>query len=664
MIRAEEIRSQEPGVSSRSSTCVQGHLSQPWLLSHSQMNQKSSNQARTSKYRPCYRPRYKFYRASKFTRKTAICLVENKDEQLMVNPRALNILSRISQPVVVVAIVGLCRTGKSYLLNRVARQKHGFRLGSTVQSETKGIWMCCVPHPSKRNHTLVLLDTEGLGDVEKGDPKNDSWIFALAVLLSSTLVYNSLGTINHQALEQLHYVTELSQLIRTRASPTSDEAEDCTEFVHLFPDFVWAVRDFSLELKLQERHITEDEYLENALKLIPGENPRIQNSNMTRNCIRDFFPKRKCFVFPRPTNDNSLLAHIQEVSEDQLESTFKSQSEEFCSYISTHGKVKTLGSGITVTGKRLGCLVEMYVNAINSGAVPCLENAVTTLAERENAAAVEKAAAHYMAQMAERVMLPADTLQELLDMHTVCEKEAIEVFMEHSFKDDNLKFQKTLMETIEEKKEYFLEQNEEASSKYCQTEIKKLSESLMENISRGTFCVPQGHKLYQEARRKVEQDYKLVPRKGVKASEVLRCFLESLEATEKFILNADKALTEMEKTLEAKNTKREAMEDQHRITQEVIIHLKENWEKEKENLLQQQEKLIEQKLREQEERLKQKLKVVEEMLNKEFKTIKEVIEELNRRIPDFGNNEKSDFFSWILNNIVTLTDLFWKAKKL
>ena len=43
----------------------------------------------------------------------------------------------------------------------------GFRLGSTVRSETKGIWMWCVPHPSKENHTLVLLDTEGLGDVEK-----------------------------------------------------------------------------------------------------------------------------------------------------------------------------------------------------------------------------------------------------------------------------------------------------------------------------------------------------------------------------------------------------------------------------------------------------------------------------------------------------------------
>ncbi len=43
----------------------------------------------------------------------------------------------------------------------------GFALGSTIESKTKGIWMWCVPHPTKAETTLVLLDTEGLGDVDK-----------------------------------------------------------------------------------------------------------------------------------------------------------------------------------------------------------------------------------------------------------------------------------------------------------------------------------------------------------------------------------------------------------------------------------------------------------------------------------------------------------------
>ncbi|KAK7811068.1 hypothetical protein U0070_010227 [Myodes glareolus] len=134
-----------------------------------------------------------------------VCLIENINGQLEVNQEALGILSNIKQPVVVVAIVGFYRTGKSYLMNKLAGKKSGFSLGSTVQSHTKGIWMWCVPHPQKEGSTLVLLDTEGLGDVEKGDNQNDCWIFALSVLLSSTFVYNSMGVINQQAMDQLQY---------------------------------------------------------------------------------------------------------------------------------------------------------------------------------------------------------------------------------------------------------------------------------------------------------------------------------------------------------------------------------------------------------------------------------------------------------------------------
>ncbi|EPY73974.1 hypothetical protein CB1_002353001 [Camelus ferus] len=83
-----------------------------------------------------------------------------------VNPNALKILDQISQRVVVVAIVGLYQLGKSYLMNRLVGQNHGFSLGSSMRSETKGIWMWCVPHPSKESCNLVLLDTEDLGDVE------------------------------------------------------------------------------------------------------------------------------------------------------------------------------------------------------------------------------------------------------------------------------------------------------------------------------------------------------------------------------------------------------------------------------------------------------------------------------------------------------------------
>ena len=65
-------------------------------------------------------------------------------------------------------------------------------------------------------------------------------------------------------------MTELTELIRAKSSPKMDGVRDSVEFVSFFPDFIWTVQDFTLELKLNGDPITEDEYLENALKLIKG----------------------------------------------------------------------------------------------------------------------------------------------------------------------------------------------------------------------------------------------------------------------------------------------------------------------------------------------------------------------------------------------------------
>lgn len=89
-------------------------------------------------------------------------------------------------------------------------------------------------------------------------------------------------------------------------------------------------------------------------------------------------------------------------------------------------------------------LVLTYVNAISSGDLPCMENAVLALAQIENSAAVQKAIAHYDQQMSQKVKLPTDTLQELLDLHRITEREAIDVFMKNSFRDVDQHFQKEL----------------------------------------------------------------------------------------------------------------------------------------------------------------------------------------------------------------------------
>ncbi|KAB1268439.1 Guanylate-binding protein 4 [Camelus dromedarius] len=494
----------------------------------------------------------------------------------------------------------------------------------------------------------VLLDEPPVGtepcDEHQGDSKSDSWTFTLAVLLSSCFVYNSMSTINHQALEQLQYPSRTG-------SPSSDDGEDSADFVSFFPDFVWIVRDFMLELEFDGHPITEDEYLENALRLIPGKDPQIQNSNMPREMIRSFFPKRKCFVFDRPVTSRKLLVHMEDVPDNQLDESFQMQCKDFCSYIFTHAKSKTVGEGITVNGAGLGTLAVAYVDTINSGAVPCLENAVMTLAERENSEAVKKAVAHYRKQMAQRMTLPTDTLQGLLDVHVACEREAIAVFMEHSFKDDKREFQKKLVVTIQIKKEEFLLQNEEASVKYCQAELQKLSEPLMESFMEGTFFAPGGHKFYLEARDKLEQNYMQLPRKGVKANEVLQSFLQSQAEMEEAILQADKAFADAEKAVAAERAQKEAaqreqellkeklkeqeqkLEVQERSLKENLAQLEEKMDREREDLLRQQEWVLEHKLKMQEELLTEGFEKKFEALTSEINKLKEDIERTRNNYP-------------------------------
>ncbi|KAI4879199.1 hypothetical protein NFI96_031978 [Prochilodus magdalenae] len=266
-----------------------------------------------------------------------ICIINNsEDGKLCINEEAVQILDKIIQPVVVVAVAGLYRTGKSYLLNRLARKdrKHnGFALGATMRPKTKGIWMWCVPHPRNNNHTLVLLDTKGLGGVKKEAEKHDVWIFTLAALLSSTLVYNSKGAIDTEALEKLHHLA-------AKLNPGAGAAlhSQPAEFIH--PSLVWTVRDFTQQLESEGNQITDDDYLEEALTLKKGNTDDIKKHNLARSNLQDLFAMRKCFVFERPVLDPDKRDRLENLEDKDLNPHFVEKANDFCEYIFTESKTQ------------------------------------------------------------------------------------------------------------------------------------------------------------------------------------------------------------------------------------------------------------------------------------------------------------------------------------
>ncbi|XP_028598184.2 guanylate-binding protein 1-like isoform X2 [Podarcis muralis] len=454
-----------------------------------------------------------------------MCLIENNpSEQLRVNQEALKILQSIQQPVVVVAIVGLYRTGKSYLMNKLAGKKKGFSLGATIQAQTMGIWMWCLPHPKKPDHTLVLLDTEGLGDVEKCDPR---------------------------------YVTELTKRIKVKSTPAKDsegEEEDSSDFLRFFPAFVWAVRDFSLLLKLNGKPITEDQYLENALKR-KKDNP--EKLDLAKKCIRQYFPSCKCFVFDRPASRRAL-EELEDLPESKLNPDFLEQVQHFCSYIHEQAQAKVIQGGHTVTGTSLGLLVVTYVDAICSGSIPCIENAVVALAQIENTAAVHEAITYYEAEMGKHLKLPTETIEELLEAHAQYEKEAIKVFLARAFKDVNHEYQKELGTQLHAKLLEFCSRNEQASSDRCQAVLTQLFQDLEEEIGKGSYSVAGGYQRFLDDQKEKVDQYYLVPGKGLMASQALQDFLKSKEAAAQSILQADRTLTDKQKELEVERVKAEA----------------------------------------------------------------------------------------------------------
>ena len=113
---------------------------------------------------------------------------------------------------------------------------------------------------------MLVLDTEGLGALDE-DSNHDVRIFSLAILLSSFFIYNSTGSIDENALQQLSLVINLTKHIQIKSGGGNSDETDPEEYAQYFPSFMWVVRDFTLQLvDADSEPISAKDYLEKALQ--------------------------------------------------------------------------------------------------------------------------------------------------------------------------------------------------------------------------------------------------------------------------------------------------------------------------------------------------------------------------------------------------------------
>ena len=101
---------------------------------------------------------------------------------------------------------------------------------------------------------------------------------------------------------------------------------DPEEYQTIFPNFLWVVRDFALQLTDEDGlAIKPRDYLEQALKEQRGTSDSIEQKNRIRRLLKAFFKDRDCCTMVRPLSDERQLQNLAKKPITDLREEFQDQ---------------------------------------------------------------------------------------------------------------------------------------------------------------------------------------------------------------------------------------------------------------------------------------------------------------------------------------------------
>ena len=317
-------------------------------------------------------------------------LVDIKDDGMFeITSDGISFLSSLkNEKIAVLSITGPYRSGKSFLANLIMDKMSGFKVGSTINACTKGLWVWGRPIKLENGRSLLIIDCEGLGSVEKDRTGNiDMKIFTLSVLLSSTIIYNTKHAISEDKIEELSNVANLTK----RINISKDDKKNLgLEFSDFFPELIWVLRDFSLD----RGEMSAKEYLESCLKTVDITNiDDGESKNICREIITKNFKQRDCYTLVMPSTDEARLRNLDNEPYSALRPEFTSQVEEMISKIKSTIRPKKVAN-VELDGEAMFGLLQAYVEDINNEENPvilsALENVLLSKAKNISEVIYEK----------------------------------------------------------------------------------------------------------------------------------------------------------------------------------------------------------------------------------------------------------------------------------
>ncbi|GBB86955.1 hypothetical protein RclHR1_01340022 [Rhizophagus clarus] len=266
--------------------------------------------------------------------------------QILLNPKALNIIREINEPLAIISVVGSFRRGKSWFANVLHGRHDGFDLGAKVEGCTRGIYMWSPPFKLTSEQLngeiiqkrVIVLDSEGIDDPSQ----DENWatkLFILCLVISSTFVYNINGIVGRDDIGKLHLMTDLSKFIKE------------PEYGDFLPRLVILLRDFSFE--------NPDNFKDYFLKQMN----RINTEAAT--AIHQFFCDFDVHGLSPPGCKKRLLQHMEEVKTDELDEEFVEEVVKTVKSIYSHLPLKYIGSS-TMQGISFVKFLENVVESMNN----------------------------------------------------------------------------------------------------------------------------------------------------------------------------------------------------------------------------------------------------------------------------------------------------------
>ena len=112
----------------------------------------------------------------------------------------------------------------------------------------KGIWIWGSPLEGQtatgEKINLLVLDSEGLGSTDENQ-NQDTKLFSLVILFSTMILYNSVVSIDENSFKNLNLIGNLTKHIHIQSK---NENSNFKDYSQNFPNFLWIIRDFTLQL--------------------------------------------------------------------------------------------------------------------------------------------------------------------------------------------------------------------------------------------------------------------------------------------------------------------------------------------------------------------------------------------------------------------------------